>query len=51
MLYGDDDTIFFMDSLMEMVKDFDHNMPYFITGRGGADTCIGGEYRLGVLVC
>ena len=29
---GDDDTIFFVDAAMELVKDLDPEMPYFLTG-------------------
>ena len=29
---GDDDTIFFVDAAMELVKDLDPDMPYFLTG-------------------
>ena len=29
---GDDDTIFFVDAAMDLVKDLDPEMPYFLTG-------------------
>lgn len=32
MLYGDDDTFFFLDNILELLQDFDPNMPYIITG-------------------
>lgn len=32
MLYGDDDTFFFIDNILELLQDFDPNMPYIITG-------------------
>lgn len=32
MLYGDDDTFFFMDAVANIVKDLDPDMPYFLTG-------------------
>ncbi|DBB03610.1 hypothetical protein WJX82_006761 [Trebouxia sp. C0006] len=45
MLYGDDDTVFFIDNALDMLEGLDHNMPYFLTdhlwfpdqfdGRGG----------------
>ncbi|KAL3137758.1 hypothetical protein ABBQ38_005021 [Trebouxia sp. C0009 RCD-2024] len=31
MLYGDDDTVFFVDNVLDMLEDLDHNMPYFLT--------------------
>lgn len=33
MLYGDDDTIFFVEGVQNLVKDIDPNLPYFITGK------------------
>lgn len=35
LLYGDDDTLFFMDAVANVVKNLDHNVPYFLTGKGG----------------
>ena len=32
MLYGDDDTMFFVDNVLELLQDFDPSMPYIITG-------------------
>lgn len=32
MLYGDDDTVWLMDSVLEYVADLDPTIPYFITG-------------------
>ena len=32
LLYGDDDTVFFIDSVSELLQDFDPSLPYFITG-------------------
>lgn len=32
MLYGDDDTFFFMDAVASVVKDLDPEMPYFLSG-------------------
>ena len=32
MLYGDDDTFFFVDAAMNIVKGLDPDMPYFLTG-------------------
>lgn len=34
MLYGDDDTLFFIDSVSELLQDFDPSLPYIITGMG-----------------
>ena len=31
MLYGDDDTVFFIDNALDMLEGLDHNMPYFLT--------------------
>ena len=32
MLFGDDDTIFFVNSVLEFLQDFDPDLPYFISG-------------------
>ena len=32
MLYGDDDTLYFVDSVSDLLQDFDPSLPYFITG-------------------
>ena len=31
MLYGDDDTVFYVDNVMRMLEALDHTVPYFIT--------------------
>ncbi|DBA79457.1 TPA: hypothetical protein ACH3X2_007729 [Trebouxia sp. C0005] len=31
LLYGDDDTLFFVDSVSELLQDFDPSLPYVIT--------------------
>ena len=31
-MYGDDDTVFFLDAAKEVVKDLDPQQPYFLTG-------------------
>ncbi|KAK9807637.1 hypothetical protein WJX72_005062 [[Myrmecia] bisecta] len=31
LLYGDDDTIFFLDAVLKLVKGLDPNTPYFLT--------------------
>lgn len=38
ILYGDDDTFFFVDGVLELLQDFDPSLPYFITGTGSAQT-------------
>lgn len=35
MLYGDDDTLFFVDGIVSLLQDFDPEMPYFISGALG----------------
>ena len=32
MLYGDDDTFFFLDNILDLLQDFDPSMPYIISG-------------------
>lgn len=31
ILYGDDDTVFFIDNVMETLKQFDWRQPYLFT--------------------
>ena len=31
LLYGDDDTQFFVDGVLRLVQDFDPDVPWFIT--------------------
>ena len=31
LLYGDDDTVFFIENALSMLEGLDHNMPYFLT--------------------
>lgn len=31
LLYGDDDTVWFMESVIKLLEDFDSDLPYFIT--------------------
>ena len=31
MLYGDDDTLWFMEGVLQLLDSFDHNVPYAIT--------------------
>ena len=31
MLYGDDDTVFYVDNVLRMLEGLDPTMPYFIT--------------------
>ena len=32
LLFGDEDTVFFVDNALELLQDFDPSMPYIITG-------------------
>lgn len=32
MLYGDDDTMWFMSALLDLLRDYDSELPYFISG-------------------
>ena len=32
VLYGDDDTMFFIDGVLDLVQTLDADLPYFITG-------------------
>ena len=32
LFYTDDDTMFFLDAAINVVKDLDPDMPYFLTG-------------------
>ena len=32
LLYGDDDTVWFMDGVLRFLEDLDPDMPYFISG-------------------
>ena len=32
LLYGDDDTLWFTESVLKLLEDFDPDLPYFITG-------------------
>lgn len=31
ILYGDDDTVFFVDGALDMLENLDYNMPYLIS--------------------
>lgn len=33
LLYGDDDTVWFMAGVLKLLEEFDPEMPYFITGK------------------
>ena len=33
LLYGDDDTVWFMDGVLKFLEDLDPDMPYFISGQ------------------
>lgn len=32
MLYGHDDTLFFVEGILDLLQDFDPALPYIITG-------------------
>ena len=32
MLYGDDDTMWFMSAVLDLLRDYDSELPYFISG-------------------
>ncbi len=31
VLYGDDDTVFFVDGALDMLENLDYNMPYLLS--------------------
>ena len=33
LLYGDDDTVWFMDGVLDVLSDLDPDTPYFISGK------------------
>lgn len=35
MLFGHDDTFFFVNNVLELLQDFDPDLPYVITGMTG----------------
>lgn len=41
LLYGDDDTYFFLDSVRELLRDYDPDLPYVVTGAGGIPIIMG----------
>ena len=38
LLYGDDDTMWFMSAIVDLLRDYDPDLPYFISGQS-ARTC------------
>ena len=32
LLYGDDDTMWFIEGVLKLAQTLDHELPYFITG-------------------
>lgn len=44
MLYGDDDTMWFVGGVLDVLKDLDPEMPYIITGKQSA--CLLGKAAL-----
>ena len=39
MLYGHDDTFFFVDGALDLLQDFDPSVPYIITGMVACLSC------------
>ncbi len=39
LLYGDDDTFFFLDAAMQVLQHLDPEMPYFLTGEALLIAC------------
>jgi hypothetical protein len=39
MLYGHDDTFFFVDGALDLLQDFDSSLPYIITGMVACLSC------------
>ena len=39
MLYGHDDTFFFVDGALDLLQDFDPSLPYIITGMVACLSC------------
>jgi len=39
MLYGHDDTFFFVDGALDLLQDFDPSLPYIITGMAACLSC------------
>lgn len=33
LLYGDDDTMWFMSAVVDLLRDYDADLPYFISGQ------------------
>lgn len=33
LLYGDDDTMWFMSAVVDLLRDYDPDLPYFISGQ------------------
>ena len=44
LLYGDDDTVWFMDGVLDMLADLDPDTPYFISG-AASSPCLGSLWR------
>jgi hypothetical protein len=40
LLYGDDDTYFFLDAAMNVLQHLDPDLPYFLTGFSFARSCM-----------
>ncbi len=51
LLYGDDDTVWFLEGVMSMLEDLDPDMPYFITGKHASQPCHAIRVRQGPKCC
>ncbi len=38
LLYGDDDTMWFLSAVADLLRDYDSDLPYFISGMTGQQT-------------
>ena len=44
MLYGDDDTMWFMSAVLDLLRDYDSELPYFISGAVSVQSMPGISY-------
>ena len=51
MLYGDDDTQFFLDGALRLAKDFDPDLPWFITGNYGPLYMLHSDNNMVLCIC
>ena len=48
LVFGDDDTVFFTDAIRNLVQDFDHDMPYAISGKSPYVTSLTAPLKGGI---